>query len=635
MSRRALWIGGACAIAVLAAAGTAGGYAYTHAAEWIGNRLASATGRETRIGSVDIDWAWTPTVRLTDVAVGNADWAEADYLLTAGEVRFRLRLIPLLRGALELPDLAILDGSLAIERNADGRSNWSFSSAPAAASAVEAVDPEERDEVPLVGRLRITDGRLTLRDAMRGLALDGTVSTATGEAEGRLELSLKGTLGGEPLAARMVGGSVLMLRDGERPYPVEFDIAFGETSLHLKGTLADPIAFEGADVVMAIEGPDFAEVFPLLGIPAPPTPPYAVKGHLRRDGELWRLEGMSGRIGDSDVSGDVAVDYRPKVPMLTAELVSTHLDFDDLAPLIGAPPEVGSGETASDAQRRQFQRMREQDQLFPDVPLKVERLRSMDMDVRLTSNKIESRAFLPVTSLDVRVRVASGRAEANPLKFGVAGGIVQGSMALNARSEVPSADADLSFEGLELAAFFKDSTYYETMGGTLQGRVYLLGSGHSLAEVMRTADGDAAVAMTGGAISGLLVEGAGLDLLEALILVIGEDAKVPIRCAMSRLTLREGRALIERGVMDTSDSVLYFTGSANLQEQTLKIDIEADAKDFSLLDIDAPVHLEGKIRDPDISIGKGSPIPFLELGDGEDVPCGPLIDEYLKPRKRS
>lgn len=634
MSRRAWWIAGSCVAVVVVSTVAAGFYVISHAAGWIGDRVASATGRETRIGSVEIDWDWTPTVRLTDVAIANTDWGEADHLLTAAEIRFRLRLPPLLHGALELPDLTIRDGSIAVERNAEGLSNWSFSSSPVAATAAEAVDPEERDEVPLIGRLRIADGRLILRDAPRGLHLDGTVATATGEAEDSLELALRGTLADRPIEARMTGGSVLMLRDGDRPYPLDLAVDFGGTSLRLKGTLADPIAFEGADVQMALKGPDFAEVFPLLGIPAPPTPPYDVEGRLLRDGKVWRFDGMTGRIGDSDVAGEVAVDYRPKVPMLTARLVSKHLDFDDLAPLIGAPPGVGDGETASDAQRRQFQRMREEDQLFPDVPLNVERLRSMDMDVRLSSDHIESRAFLPVTSLDVRVRVERGRAEANPLRFGVAGGVVQGSMALNARSEVPSADADLTFKGLQLAAFFKDTRFYETMGGTMQGRLYILGSGRSLADVMRTADGDAAMAMTGGAISGLLVEGAGLDLGEALILVIGDDAKVPIRCAMSRFTVREGRALIEKGIMDTTDSVLYFHGGANLQEQTLVMDIEADAKDFSLLDIDAPVHLEGKIRDPKISIGKGAPIPFIELGDGEDVPCGPLIAEYLQRSMR-
>ena len=59
------------------------------------------------------------------------------------------------------------------------------------------------------------------------------------------------------------------------------------------------------------------------------------------------------------------------------------------------------------------------------------------------------------------------------------------------------------------------------------------------------------------------------------------------------------------------------------------MDIFADAKDFSVLDMDAPVHLEGKIRAPEISIGKGVPIPIIEPGDAEDVNCEQLLEGKL------
>jgi hypothetical protein len=75
--------------------------------------------------------------------------------------------------------------------------------------------------------------------------------------------------------------------------------------------------------------------------------------------------------------------------------------------------------------------------------------------------------------------------------------------------------------------------------------------------------------------------------------------------------------------------VLYFRGDSNLRKQTLVMDIYADAKDFSLLDVDAPVHLEGKIREPNISIGEGVPIPLIEPGDAEDVSCDLLLHGKL------
>src|SRR5690606_10045719 len=136
----------------------------------------------------------------------------------------------------------------------------------------------------------------------------------------RMQLELDGRLAGKPLKATFNGGSILMLRDGEEPYPVVLDVGFGDTRLHVEGSFVDPVAFEGARVDMKLEGPNLAEVFPLLGIPAPPTPPYAIAGHLERDGQVWQLAGMSGQIGNSDVAGEVAVDYGRETPMLRAEL---------------------------------------------------------------------------------------------------------------------------------------------------------------------------------------------------------------------------------------------------------------------------------------------------------------------------
>ncbi len=620
MARRGLWIVGIGAIGVVVGATALAVFALDRAPGWISDRIEGATGRESRIGSLNIDWSWTPTITLTELTIANADWGAAEHMLSVREARFRLRLLPLLKLQIEIPEAAIDGGSVAVERRGDGASNWSFAGRPGDSGADEASAPEERTEVPVIGRLRVTDFVLTVRDERRGLDLEGVIATAVGEGgeADRLELSLEGRLEEEPLTIEFTGGSVLMLRDSDEPYPLDVAVAFGDTRLTVEGRIEDPIAFEGAQIEMSLSGPNLAEVFPLLGIPAPPSPPYELAGRLRRNGEVWEFQGMKGRVGDSDLAGDLAVDYGRETPLLRAKLESESLYVRDLAPLVGVDPEAD--DTGDDGR------------VLPDVPLAgLERLHAMDMDVELSTDRVEAPVFLAISSLTVRVRIEGGRAEANPLRFGVAGGSVQGSVALNARTEAPSAAADLTFEKLDLAAFFKDTDYYDTMGGEVQGRLDLLGSGRSLAELLGSADGNAAAVMTGGAVSGLLVEGAGLDLGEALILVVGDDSKVPVRCAMARIDVEEGRARIERAVLDTSDSVLYVSGGVNLLKQTLGIDIEAQAKDFSLLDLDAPVRIEGALGDPDISIGEGAPIPLLDLGEGEDVPCDDLIAEYMRP----
>jgi uncharacterized protein involved in outer membrane biogenesis len=122
------------------------------------------------------------------------------------------------------------------------------------------------------------DGHVGYIDQKRKLDLSGTVSTATGQAgeEPEARLSLNGRLEGQKLTLDFVGGSALMLRQTDKPYPVDLEVAYGETKLTLKGTIQDPFQYPGAELQLALSGPDLSEIFPLLGIPGPPTPPYRI-----------------------------------------------------------------------------------------------------------------------------------------------------------------------------------------------------------------------------------------------------------------------------------------------------------------------------------------------------------------------
>ena len=218
--------------------------------------------------------------------------------------------------------------------------NWSPNESPVANTAVKQVQPQHRHQTPLIGRLEIIDGQVGYIDQKRKLDLSGAVSTATGQAgaEPEARLSLKGRLEGQPLTLQFVGGSALMLRETDKPYPVDLEVAYGDTKLTVRGTIQDPFQYTGADLQLSLAGPDLSEIFPLVGIPGPPTPPYRISGKLQREQDIWRVTNVVWHAGESDLSGDVAIDQRGKPSHLMAHLFSQHLAFADLAPLVGATP---------------------------------------------------------------------------------------------------------------------------------------------------------------------------------------------------------------------------------------------------------------------------------------------------------
>src|SRR4029079_10540803 len=105
------------------------------------------------------------------------------------------------------------------------------------------------------------------------------------------------------------------------------------------------------------------QIYPLLGIPGPPTPPYRITGKLERDPGVWKFVKTTWHAGDSDLAGDITVDQRRKPEFLTARLVSNNLAFKDLAPLVGAAPASG---TVNQQQAQTRQQLQARGELFPN-----------------------------------------------------------------------------------------------------------------------------------------------------------------------------------------------------------------------------------------------------------------------------
>jgi AsmA family protein len=594
------------------------------------SRAGQYSGRKIRIAKMSIDWGSTSHIRLEGVEVANADWGRAKHMLKAEKVEFDIRLWPLLGGDIVMPHLALAKPEVELERGDQDQFNWSMAESPVTTGAVKATAPEERHEMPLVGRFEIIDGKAGYRDAKRRLELDGTISTASGKAgdQPQTELSLKGKLEGQPLDVRFVGGSALMLRETDTPYPVDLDVSHGATKLTVKGTLQDPIQWKGASVELAVSGQDLSDVFPLLGIPSPPTPPYRITGKLDREPGVWKLQGSKWRVGDSNLSGDIRIDERSKPSQLTAKLVSQHLVFADLAPLIGASP--GRRGNLSPRQRRTEEQLEATGDLFPNVPLHLERLKAMNMDVSLDAKRVLAPPYVPVQALSARVHVDDGRATVRPLTLAAAGGTITGEIGIDAQAATPKVRTALALQDLDISAFFRGSRFFDTTRGKVRGRVLLAGSGRSLAEVMGTADGHVAVAMAGGYASGLFVSLAGLQIADALILYITGDNRIPIRCALARLNLRRGTVTFDKTLLDTQKSVLHVDGQVALKTQAVNIKVSAEPKKFDLLNLHGPVLVKGKIRSPSVSIDRAIPIPTPVLGAARDIPCEDLTRQLLR-----
>ena len=575
---------------------------------WFRERLeteaSQRSGRETTIGSIAVEWDWSvPRIVLDDVAFANPDWAREPFMFEAQRLEIAIRIWDALGGDIVLPELVLVKPVIDLEADAEGNANWDLGGNVAADAAAETL-PEDRTEMPAIGRLVIDEGQLTYRDGGRGIDLGGELSTATGKAGDEIHLQGTGSFEGRDFAIDFTGGSVLTLRDSSEPYPVVLDAHVGATEGHLEGTLTDPFELAGMNITFALSGDDMAEVFPIFGIPLPHTRPYRLEGALDHSGGIWSFSGFSGVVGDSDLNGDLEIDADQDPPFMTAELWSQRLTFADLAGFVGATP-GGDEDDLADGK------------LFPETPVDLERLRAMNMDVHFAAAHIDTPGFAFET-MDATLDLRDGLAVVDPLRFGIADGTVAGSLTLDGREEVPAAALDMQIDRVAIAKFFESSEFAQEMGGLLRGRIGLSGTGPSLAAMLGRGDGRLALVMTDGTISAVMVELAGLDIAEYLALELSEgDVTLPIDCMAVDFDVASGVGTSRTLLLDTSDSFIAGEGTIDLDVETLDIVVVADPKDFSLLSLNAPIYVEGPFIDPAVSVGAEAVLPKIDFGNSE------------------
>jgi AsmA family protein len=617
--------------------------------KYISAGVSKATGRQLSInGDLKIDLGWISRLSASEIQFQNAAWSQHPQMVEVGLFDAEIDLWQLVRHfRIVLPTVTISQPKVVLEKNADGAANWEFRAAPA---VTEPVAPENRSDFPVIEKLIIKDGSLLFDNQESKTRIELKVAEAEGAGflEAPVKLKAEGTYQKLPLTLSLDGGSYQNLSSKE-PYPLQINLGAGKLKARINGNLTEPLAMKGEDVTLDIQGDDMANLYPLIHLVFPSTPPYRLKGRLKHEGNVWSFSNFSGRVGDSDLSGNIRVDTAPKRPFMKAALVSNLLDFDDLAGFIGGKPGTVPDEIASEEQKKQAAAETDSDRIFPDQRYDLERLRAMDADVQLRAKKILA-PKLPIDDLNATLNLNDGVLSFAPAVFGVANGRMEIYSRFDGSQQPSKMKIDARLRQLDLKRFLGDSSFAQKTLSSIGGRIVLSGTGESFRELMATASGNTFLAMSGGEISELLVRLAGLDVAHALGVLVRGDKPIPIRCALLDLQGQNGQMGVETLVFDTANSVISGEGNIDLRDEKVNIVVLPDPKDFSPLSLRSYIRVTGPLKNvsvfPDpIKTGTDSvlkkifnvltmivlsPLQPRDLGQGKDVDCDALIDNIQK-----
>ncbi len=642
MGRVLKWVGIVIGVLLLLVVGALLMLETSWARDLVARQASAALGREVTIDeNFDIDWSLTPRIRAGGIHVANADWAGDKNMADIGAVEVTIDLRRLIGGTISIPEVKLIDPKINLARNAEGTGNWDFPN-------LQSDPPQEGDgspDLPEIGHIDIQGGEVAYRDEALDIDVASTVNTERNEqGEDRVRMVADGRYADEPFHLDATTGTFLALRDRQTPFPVHAEATVGSTRTVVEGSLTDPQQLAGMDITVDVRGQNLADLFPIIGFPSPATPPFNVSGRLERQGQVWSMTDAEGRIGDSDIGGEVRIDLGHERPKITGNLSSRNLDYDDLAGFVGAPGGTGEGETASPDQIELARRLEQEGRVIPDTPINVEMLTAADVEMRYHADRLLV-PNVPAGELDARLIVENGRARLEPVRLQVAGGKAGGIIQVDGQEKPPAIEMNLEMRALDLARFFRGTQFAEDMGGTFGGKLQLKGNGDTVRSMLGSSNGQMSVVMEGGKVSNLILEVIGFDVAEALGFVLSEDESVGVRCVVADLGITDGMVKSNALVFDTEDTNVTGEAFANLKNEQFDIEMLAHPKDPSPLSARTPVGAEGTFANPQITVdptaavARGAAaialgvfltplaalIPLLEPGEGQDSPCGQLL----------
>lgn len=570
-------------------------------------------------------WMPWPHIAAEQMTLGNPEWAEGDTFVSLQRVDMRLALFPLLGKTVRIPRIDVQQPVADLQRLADGRNNWTFDLGGKEDDAAQ----EPSRWVLDIGTIGFDQGQITVDDAVSKLSLELDVEplgepVAFRDIVGERSEPAPATPQDYAFAWRAEGryqeqaiegegkiGGLLALQDAALPFPLEADVRAGATRVRLAGTLTDPLNLGALDLQLRLSGSSLGHLYPLTGVTLPDSPPYSTDGRLSaqlqlEEGATYRYQDFNGRIGDSDIQGDLTYVAGEPRPSLSGHLVSRQLLFSDLAPLIGA-------DSNEEKEARGSHTRQPADKVLPVEEFRTERWRAMDADVRVRGERIVHNEELPITDLDTRVLLEDGHLHLAPLTFGMAGGTLEADIALNGAATPLQGKARLSARSLKLKELMPGFEPMQTSLGELNGDAALRGRGNSVAALLGNADGSMQLAINDGTVSRALMEIAGLNVGNYLITRLFGDDEAQINCAVADLEFRQGLMTTPIFVVDTENAIIEVDGTVNFASEELDLDIDPESKGMRIFSLRSPLYVRGTFANPAPGVHAG---PLVLRGTG-------------------
>nr|WP_314861083.1 AsmA family protein [uncultured Undibacterium sp.] len=511
------------------------------------------------------------------------------------EVSFSLNPWKLLHKEISIPTLRLSAPLVHLQRLANGTNNWTVRKP--AGTSLWRLDLQQ---------IALTDGTIYLQDAIKHADIKVGINEDSSDPDYSFAWKLSGKLNDEAIVGEGRVGAVLALTDQIRPFPIRGYLRQDQTTIAMTGSLTRPMDLTAIQMRLAVSALSMAKLYAITGIFLPETPPFSTEGQvtgvLNASGGKWNYSDFRGKVGSSDISGELQFEFKSPRPLLSGSIMSKSLSFSDLAPIIGI-------DSRSSKQIRGLVTVQPSNKILPIESFKTDRWKSIDANVKFSADQIVRSKTSSITKLMAHLNLRDGVLSLKPLNFEMAGGSLHSDITLdgsqNREKNAIVAQIQVQARRLQLKKIMPFVKDLDASLGEINGNASLSAVGNSIATLLGSSNGELRAAINQGTISKLLLEKIGLNIGSIVLTTLIGDEDVKLNCLAAHFSVQKGLMQTKQFVVDTEQSRLNLQGTINLRQEQLDLEITQKSKGIRLISLRAPIYVRGSLQHPTTKIDKG------------------------------
>jgi uncharacterized protein involved in outer membrane biogenesis len=552
--------------------------------------------RRLAIGTLRIGWGNPLSVEIRDLRLANAPWGSDPEMVRIQSLSARIDLPSLFSGVLRFEKLDVVKPEIILERDAGGIGNWRFNGAASASPAHFAIVPKNRTRFPTLIDFQLHDGYVTYRTSsgavLRNDLHDLTIRSAGDDQP--VSLALDGAYNGTPVRLGAETQSFSVLRNGSVPFGVEFSASTPTAKDDFKGTMMEPLDFDGVQGPMQIDARQLGDLLNMVGADVRADFPLLLAGDFIRTGDHWQLSEAKGKLANNAFEGALTLTEAGRGKPDDVGIAANFVQLD-LNPIL-----------AGDGKEKTAKGRTAESNDYGALPLRVEAKRGTNFDAQIKAKELEFRT-MHLADFGAHGRLASGEVTVSQLTFAFAGGTVDASGSAHSAAPGSHVVANAAVSGADAGQIARMlGAEPGQIAGKINGRATLDMTGETVKGALKASRGHAVLAMADGQIARALLEKASTDLRS---LFRKNESSAQISCLLGVIDLHDGQGAISPLTLQTPGTILTGEGQVDFPRERLDMTIKSEAASTGFFALDIPLHVGGDFAHLSVEPTIGSSAP--------------------------